>query len=168
MKTFLSSDYIARLNARHFGGVFFKAAVIVVDGFTTLYFADLNETVTFDGHTYERLAMRWEGNSQTSQGSLPTVSVTVSNVNGRVGTYLEQQILIGCDVTLQLLHLDLLATVTDQDAVKLQVMAVQWNRQQAVFTLGVNLALQEMLPRHVITASEFPGVPDSLRRGSIL
>jgi len=168
MKTFLSSDYIARLNARHAGGVFFKAAVIVVDGSTTLYVADINESITFDGHAYERLAMRWEGNAQTSQGSLPTVSVTVSNVTGRVGTYLEQQILIGCDVTLQLLHLDLLATVTDQDAVKLQVMAVQWNRQQAVFTLGVNLALQEMLPRFVITAAEFPGVPDSLRRGSVL
>jgi hypothetical protein len=58
--------------------------------------------------------------------------------------------------------------VTDQDSLRLQVLAVQWNRQQAVFTLGFNLALQELLPRYVITAKEFPGVPEGLRRGSIL
>ena len=168
MKTFLSNEYIARLNTRYFAGVFFKAAVLVVDGSTTLYFADLTEPVTFDGHAYEYMPMTWSGVSQTSQQNLPTVTVTVSNITGRVGAYLETTLLIGADVTLQLLHYDLLATVTDQDSQKLQVMAVQWNRQSAVFTLGLNFALQEMLPRYVITAAEFPGAPDQLRRGSIL
>jgi hypothetical protein len=163
-----SDEWVARLNAQHGGGVFFKAAIVTVDDLTTNYYADVHDPVTFNSNLYLPLPMAWEGNEQTAQMSLPSIRVTVPNISGAVGAYLETTSLLGRDVTLQLLHQDLLSVVTDVDTVQLQVMMVEWGEQAAVFTLGLNLALTEQLPRGVVTRAEFPATPDTLRRASIL
>lgn len=167
MKTF-SNNWIARLNAQHSGGVFIKAAILVVDGSTTKYYADVHDAITFDGNQYSPLPMVWEGEAQAASMELPSVRVTVPNVDGAVGAFVETTNVLGNDVTLQILHLDLLSVVTDVDKVTLQVMLIEWNGEMATFTLGINLALDQQLPKHVITRSEFPGVPDQFRRASIL
>lgn len=167
MKTF-SSNWIAKLNAQHSGGVFVKAAILVVDGSTTKYYADAHDNITFDGQTYTPLSMAWEGEGQNAAMELPSVRVTVPNADGAVGAFLETKDLLGNDVTLQILHLDLLGVATDVEKVKLQIMMIESTWEIATFTLGLNLALDQQLPKHVITRAEFPGVPDQYRRASIL
>jgi hypothetical protein len=112
--------------------------------------------------------MQWEGMSQSSQQTLPTIAITVANVDGQIGVYLEENIVFGRMVILQLLHLDLLGTPTDVDSVRLSILACEWHWQAAVFHVGLDLGLQEILPRGLISAEEFPGVPEGLRRASIL
>jgi len=165
---FFEDSWLEKLNAQHSGGVFVKAAVLVVDPMTTLRFADTQHGITFAGDDYQPLPMQWQGQEQSSEQKLPSVRVTVPNANGVVGAYLETVDLSGNDCTLQILHLDLLDDVTAVDQVALQVMACDWNETAATLTLGINLALSEQLPRHVVTRAQFPGVPDSLRRASIL
>ena len=167
MKEF-DETWLTRLNATHSGGVFCKAAILVVDPMTTLRFADTQHGITFAGDDYQPLPMQWQGQEQSSEQKLPSVRVTVPNANGVVGAYLETVDLSGNDCTLQILHLDLLDDVSAVDQVVLQCMSVDWNEMAATLTLGINLALSEQLPRHVVTRAQFPGVPDSLRRASIL
>lgn len=168
MKTF-TADWIAHLNATHSGGVFFLAAVLTVtDPGDIRYYADTQRAIIFDGNTYNPLPMTVSGLGLTSQQSLPAVRLTTTNIAGNVGAFLETTDILGHDVEVKILHLDLLGNVSNQDSVHLQVLAVEWDDTRATFSLGLHIALQDLLPRHVITAEEFPGVPEGLRRASIL
>lgn len=142
--------------------------MLVVDDTTTQYYADTQDALTFDGQEYTPLPMQWQGVGQNSQRDLPRITVTVPNVDGQVGAFLETTSLLGRQVTLQLLHADLLATVTDVDRQRLQIVLVEWTDTQAVFTCGLSLGLTAQSPRRVVTRLEYPGVPDNIRRASIL
>jgi hypothetical protein len=168
MKTWFSQAYIDRLNRLHTAGVFVKAAIVDIAPGNLRYFADAQEPFVFQGQTYSPVPMQWEGMSQSSQQTLPTIAITVANVDGQIGVYLEENIVFGRMVILQLLHLDLLGTPTDVDSVRLSILACEWHWQTAVFHVGLDLGLQEILPRGLISAEEFPGVPEGLRRASIL
>jgi len=167
MKNF-GPQWIDRLNRQNSGGIFFLAAILEVGPGDTRRYADTQRQITFNGQNYIPLPLRVEGMGQSSQQTLPTVKLTVPNITGEVGEFLETTDILGHDVTLQILHLDLLGDVTNQDSIRLQVLAVPWNDQAATFQLGLNLALTEQLPRHLISAREFAGVPEGLRRASIL
>lgn len=163
-----TSDWIAHLNANHSGGVFFLAVAITVGPGDIRYYADTQRSIVFDGQTYNPRYMAIDGLGQTSQQNLPAVRLVVSNVLGDVGTFLETFDLSGHDIVVRLLHLDLLGSVSNQDSVQLQVLTAECDEQVATFSLGLNIGLSEILPRHLITAAEFPGVPEGLRRASIL
>lgn len=167
MKNF-SADWLARLNAQHSGGIFFLAAVLTVGPEDIRRYADVQRTIEFDGESYLPLPMRLEGLGQSAQQSLPAVRVTVAAVTGEVEAFLATTDILGHDVVLQILHLDLLDDVQMQDSIALQVMAAEWNHLTATFTLGINLALSDLLPRHVLTADFAPGVPEGYRRASVL
>jgi hypothetical protein len=166
MKQF-AAEWIRQLNAQHSGGVFFLAAVLAFPG-DTRYVADVQHPIVFNGNTYTPLPLQLEGVEQTTQQTLPTVRLRTANVHGIIGQFLETTSILGVDVTVQLLHLDLLGAVANQDSLQLQIMAAEWDDQVATVHLGLNLGLQETLPRHLITAAEFPGVPEGYRRGSVL
>lgn len=168
MKAWFSSDYIRNLNALSQGGVFCLAAIVSVAPGDVRYLADVQDPFTFNGHLYSPRPMSFEGWGQTSQQSLPTLKVTVADVDGAVDAFLQTTSIIGHDVTLQILHLDLLGTATDQDSIRLNVMLVEWTWMAAVFTLGLNLGLAESIPRHVMGKAQYPGMADQFRRASIL
>lgn len=167
MKVF-TSEWIERLNAQTQGGIFFLAAELSVAEGDVRYYATMQYPVDFEGHTYQPLPMLVEGLAQNSQQNLPAVRLMTTNVTGAVGAFLETTDILGHDVLLRLLHLDLLGNTANQDQARLHVLAVEWDQQQATFSLGINIGLNEILPRGLISASEFPGVPEGLRRASIL
>lgn len=167
MKTF-TADWLARLNAQQGGGVFFFAVDLTVDVGDVRYYADAQHAVSFDGNTYAPLPLLVEGLGQTSQQSLPAIRVTTSNVTGDVGAFLETTDLLGHDLVVRLLHMDLLGSTSNQDQAVLQIVSCDWDDQQATITAGLNIGLQDILPRGLISAAEFPGMPEGLRRASIL
>ena len=165
----MSSAFIDRLNRQENAGVFVRAINLTVAAGYIRYYADTDANITYNGQTYTAMPMAWEGQEQNAQMALPAVRVTVSNITGVVGAFLETTNLLGNEAVLQLLHLDLLATVTDVDSATMQVMLIEWtDGQAATFTLGINVGLQQQIPAHVMTRTEFPGIPDSWRRASIL
>lgn len=167
MKQF-SDEFIARLNATHSGGVFVKAAIVDLGQLSPRYFADVQGPLTFAGHTYTPLPMQWRGRQASSSMSLSTVQVTVPDITGEIDTFLQGSSLLGNDMTLQLLHRDLLAVVSNVDALRMQVMNYTWNWTQATFTLGHNIGLSEQIPRFVVSKKIFPGTKNLFRRASIL
>ena len=112
--------------------------------------------------------MTWSGVELNSQMQLPTVQLTLPDMDGSVEDYLETINMLGRDVTLQMLHLDLLADPTNVDEVRLQVMAVGSGEDIVTFTLGLNFGLSDQLPKDIISLSEFPSVYRAgLRKASI-
>ena len=73
--------------------------------------------------------------------------------------YVESEAILGCDVLLQILHLDLLSNPQDADEIALQIQSVEVNSQAVSVICSLNLGLNDTLPKGLITLSEFPGVP---------
>jgi hypothetical protein len=173
MKQF-SDDYIARLNEqamRTGGGLFVKTAVVfeALDGSNNKYFAHAARPFVHLGNTYNPLPMHWEGLELSNQLQLPVVRVTVPSLEGTVNGYLEETDILGHHVVLRILHLDATPDlITDLDDVTLQIMAIEGDFNTIIFTLGLDLSLNEALPRHVVTRNEYPAVPDNMRRATIL
>lgn len=166
MKQF-SSSFIERASKVYGAGVWLKAAVVEHEGGTD-YWVHAAEPLTFQGHLYQPLAMEWEGIDASSTMPLPSVRVSVPNVQGQAEAYIDSVQMLGKDVRLQILHFDLLQNPTDVDEVALQVHAIDVNRQMVSVLCGVNLGLTDLLPKYVISRAEFPGNVDDIRRFSIV
>lgn len=158
-------DYVARLNANYSGGKFIKAVILTEDtvGPVLKYWVDLETTIDFDGHTYEPLHMRFD-NIKTSQG-MPTegANISVSNLGNQAIRYVKNLDISGNPVTVQILHLDLLSTLTNYWQRRYKVLGVQADRQTATFSVGRQLG-RNRLPRKVFLRSIFPGLTSDVPR----
>lgn len=168
MKNF-SSDLIARLNAQTNAGLFFEAAALTVAPGDVRHYANTQRPITIDGQGYQPMPLHFSGIGAKSDMSVLAVQVTVPNITGEVSAFVESANLLGHDVTLLLLHMDLLNVATARETLQLQVLGVTWKQWDTVtFTCGIDLMLNEQIPSTVITRSQYPGTPDLLRRASIL
>lgn len=163
-----SPTFIQALNAQSAGGIFCAAVALTLAPGTTFYYADVQAPVTFEGQVYEPLPLRFDNMGQTSQMEIAGWTVTVSNIDGQVGAYLEDHELAGLPVTIHILHLDVLGQATESDTSRMRIIIAEWGREHAIFHCGYDLALSEVLPRTLYNASEEPGVPEGLMRASIL
>lgn len=166
MKNF-SSGFIEKLNAVTNAGVWLHALVIALPA-STDYWVHHAEPVLFNGNTYQPLPMRWEGVEASMTMQLPGVRVSVANVQGQAAAYVEDHDLLGRDVRLQIMHLDLLGTPTDVDELALQIQQIEVNAQAVTALCSLNLGLNDLLPKGIITQTEFPGNTDDIRRLSIV
>ena len=166
----VTPEYLEKLNSQYRGGMFLRAVDLVgadPDGNTLLqYFVDHSEPITFNGNTYVPLRMSWD-NLKTSQ-SMPMdgCTVTVSNV-GPVGilmtNYLKTIDITDNEVTLRLLHLDLLSQTTGHWQRRGFILAVQGDASAVTFTVGRRLG-RSVLPRKVFLANEWPGLTAEVAR----
>lgn len=166
MKSY-SAAFIDRLNRPYNAGVFLKAVVVAHENATD-YFVHFGEPVTFQGHTYQPLQMQWEGVDASSTMQLPSVKITVANVLGTAEHYIDTVNLLGRDVVLQFMHLDLLQNPADVEEVALQVQSIEMTSTTVSLLCGLNLGLNDSLPKDVMTRAEYPGQIDDVRRLTIV
>lgn len=165
-----SSAYIQALNEQYQSGRFLKAVILTEDPSisTKKYYVDNETSITFQSNTYSPLEMSWSGYTVSAAMPLPTMTVNISNIGGEVIDYLETLDIIGNDVVLQILHIDRSGVVEDvttaKDEVALQVQSIVGDDMVASFTLGLNLGLNDMLPRGVMTKAKYPGMIDDVIR----
>jgi hypothetical protein len=167
LKQGFSSAFIDRLNRTYNAGVWLKAAVVSYEGGTD-YWVHYGESITFKGNVYQPLPMQWEGIDASATMSLPGIRVSVSNIQGIAEAYVDTVDLLGKDVRLQILHLDLLGTPKDVDEVAVQVQSIEITTSAVSILCGLNMGLNDSLPRNVIQKSEFPGNSDDIRRYTII
>lgn len=161
----LSQEYISRLNAQYQGGIFLKAVEVVEDPAIglTRYFVDHTEEISWNGRTYLPLYMQWS-NMKTSQGMpIEAAAITLSNLNKSVGQYLKQIDITDNDVTMRLLHLDLLNETSGHWQRKGYILAITGNAMVMNFTVGRRLG-RNVLPRKIYTQDKFPGLPSETAR----
>jgi hypothetical protein len=148
--------------------VFVAAASVSVTPDMTLYLADVQAPVTFEGNVYVPRPLRFEGMGQTSQQNTPTLAVILSNVDGQVGAYLDANDVVGRQATLLTLHIAPVGSVDAVDRVRLTIAAADWTWQEANVRVSLDIPLSEIVPRTLYSAETEPGSPEGLRRGSIL
>jgi hypothetical protein len=168
MKSGFTDEWIAALNAQYGADTFVKAMRVDDPVAGNRYFSTAQREIVFDGQTYTPLPMSWQGGEVSSGMSLPVVRVSFLDLTGAVEDYLEIVSLLGRTVELMILNLSLLEDPINVDALVLQLMAVSGHLGVVTFTLGLNLALDDMLPKYVISSSEFPAIPSGMRRASLL
>ena len=158
-------DYVDRLNRQYEGGKFIKAAEVTetVSPLVVSYWVDHEEAITFEGHSYQPLPMRWD-NIKTSQ-SMPTegAEIILSNIAGQVTQYIKTMDITGNPITIKLIHLDLLSNLTNYYRRYFKVLGIRYDRQAAVVTVGRNLG-RNRLPRGIILASEYPVISSDVPR----
>lgn len=151
------NDYVDRLNRQYNKGKFIKAVIVTTNPTvipaTKEYWADHEDAIVFNGNTYQPLAMHWGQIKTTTTMSMQGAEVALSNIGGQVVEYLKTTDITGNEVIMQLLHLDLLATLTNHWQRKLKVLAVRADVNVAVFTLGRELG-RNRLPRRLILPEE--------------
>lgn len=165
MKLF-SSAYIAKINAENSGGVLLKAVVLTEDpvGPVKRYFVDHDKELVLDGNTYVPLPMRWDGFEMSASMGLPGMKISTLNLGQQVSDYVEELDILDNDVVLKLLHLDLLGDVQAKDEMAFQVKMIEGDDVFITFDLGMNIGLNDLLPRGVITKDEFPAIVDDVIR----
>lgn len=127
------------------------------------YWVDHEESIVFNGNTYQPLHMKWE-NIKTSQG-MPTegANVSVSNLGNQVVRYLKDLDISGNTVILQLLNIDLLSIVTGFWRRQFTILSVSADQSLAVFSVGRSLG-RNKLPRKVYLRSEWKGLTSDVAR----
>lgn len=158
--------YLDKLNANYEGGQFVKAVILTENpvGPVLKYFVDHEEAIVFQGNTYEPLRMSWE-NIKTSQGMpIEAMTLTVSNLTGKAAKYVKEIDISGNTVTLQLLHLNLLATTTKHWQRFGKILGIpNVDRNVVAFAIGRQLG-RNMSPRKVFLQSEFRGLSSDVVR----
>lgn len=163
-----TNAYIERLNRMSGDSGRFLKAAIVTEQITPIvvkkYYVDNQETITFDGHEFTPLSMIWSGFEVSSIMSLATMTITIPNIGGEIISYIEEVDILENDVELLVIHTDLLSDPTAVDRMLLQVQLINADDNVAAFSLGINLGINDVLPRKCFTKKEFPGLVDDITR----
>jgi hypothetical protein len=157
-------DYIDRLNRTREAGKFLKAVTLTesISPLVKKYYVDHEETIVFGGNTYERLHMQWQS-LKTSANPAEGATVSVSNIGGEVIKYLKEFDITGNEVVLELLHLDLLSTLTNYWKRRYKILAARYDVLTATFDVGRQLG-RNRLPRGVILKDRYPGINSDVPR----
>lgn len=161
----LDDAYIRKLTANYEGGRFIKTVELVENpvGPVISYWVMNPEPITWNGHSFQPIAMIWE-NMKTSQGmSIEAATISVSNLAELAGKYVKQIDVTGNAVTMRLLHADLLNQVTGHWERQAKIMAIKADQSFVIFTIGRWLG-RGVLPRKIYTQAEFPGLSPEVPR----
>ena len=164
----LSSEFIQRLNAQYQGGLFVKVVELVEDpdaGPLIRYFVDHTEPITWNGNTYNPLHMAWD-NIKTSAGMpIDAATISISNIEygGVPAQYIKTIDVTDNEVTLRILHLDLLNEITGHWVRTGTVLAVSGDVSVITFTVGRRLG-RNVLPRKIFLQRDWPGLSSEIPR----
>ena len=155
------NDLIDRYNRQYAAGKFIKSVIVTVNPETGAkkYWADHEDPIVFEGQIYQPLMMHWDQIKTTGTMMDIGAEIALSNVGNQVVHYLKETgdvnsgFIIGNEVILQQLHLDLLSTLTNHYKRKLKIIAIRADVNAAIFTLGRELG-QNRLPRRMILPEE--------------
>lgn len=140
-----------------------------VDATTTLHFVNYPESVVWNGVTYTPYYLRMDSLKEESNGALPTITVTVSNVIREMEALMQSSDpenglmsgLRGRKVAIHVVHKDdPTAGELVQDFI---ITASSSDATTATFTLEKSLpAMDAMLPGRTFNSVEFPGIQNRL------
>ena len=97
----LASEIVGLASTMNQGdGAWCRLYDIVVDTTTTLYKTDYPKSLTYNGTTYDPYPIKIDGIPYTAKPENKTFTVNVANIDKTIATYLEQDKLLGNDVTI--------------------------------------------------------------------
>jgi hypothetical protein len=131
---------------------------LVVNASTTAHFTNLPDTLTFNNVVYAAVPFLVGVSEQSGDGSLPQMTVDVSNFQGMALRFAKDNDLALNDVTIRLVNPSL-TTSGQEDLIRLQVKNVVFADEAARFNLGFNFDMDQEGPRRTYNRREFPSIP---------
>lgn len=120
----------------------------------TLRLVRNTENITFKGHEYIAFPFEIDNIPEASVGSLPTLTIKVSNVDRQIQTYVEQDATFGSgwEVLISLAHISQLNGTNLEDQVaeiehKFQSLDLTADNESLVINLGVRNPMLVQFPR---------------------
>ncbi len=95
--------------------------------------------VTYDGKTYEPQSIKHTEISQSSDGKLNDVTLTIGNLDRQIQYYIEQYNLMGKKVTIRHILADKDASIKGDLRTVFTIKGAKTNRSTAAFTLSVGI-----------------------------
>lgn len=120
---------------------------IEIDDSTTLRLAAYLEDVTFDSNTYTAFPAIVDALKEDSQGKLNTLNISVANINRTISAYVENNNMLGRDVTIKIVNSAYLTDNTAYISFTYRVNKIHISDEVAVFELGHENLFLMNLPR---------------------
>ena len=144
----LDSTLILAKNRLYSTDAYVRLLLLDLDGSTTIRWAIYPEDVTYDGDLYTALPAYVEALTETNQGRIEGLRISVSNATRQVSAYLENSELLGRNVTVRLVHSTQLANAAAQINFTYRIDQVTITDEVAVFDLGRENIVAQRLPRN--------------------
>lgn len=120
---------------------------VTLDDATVLKLAAYPEDVTFDSETYTAFACVIDSISEVSSGNIGTLRVSVANVDRTISAYVEDNDMLGNDVTVRIVHESHLSDADSKVDFTYRVNRITVTEDIAVFDLGHEDLVKLQLPR---------------------
>jgi len=156
MKTF-SSSFIALKNAME-DTTWCHLVDLTVNANTTARFTNLPDTLSYAGQIYASVPFLVGVSEQSGDGSLPQMTVDVSNFQGMALRFAKDNDLALNDVTIRLVNPSL-TTSGQEDLIRMQVKNVIFADEVARFNLGFSFDMDQEGPRRTYNRRDFPSIP---------
>lgn len=156
-------DYISRLNSTYKAGKFLKAVQVTESPEVVKYWVDHEKPITFEGHVWESLPMRWDGIKTSQSMPIEGATISISNLGNQAVRYIKTVDISGSEIILKLLHLDLLSTLTHYWTRRYKILSIRADVHAATFTCGRVLG-RNKLPRNLYLKDRYRGLSDDIAR----
>ena len=162
-----SSAFIAEKNKSEAAGVWTHLVEVQLSVNTTVYFVSHPETVTWNGATYNPMPMRVSAEEQSADGSLPQMTIDVSNPAGQIYRVAKENDLSLKTVIVRAVNLSV--TNSGDDArVKMKILGTAFAEESARFTLGFGFNFDAEGPKRVYNRRDHNAVPINFRNYAIV
>lgn len=126
---------------------------VTLTDLTEFFFVNNNEDITFAGQVYTAIPFQLDITKFESQGRIPTVTLSISNVTRIMQSYLEAlNGAVGSSVTITIVNTGHL----EEDYTELQldytIIATKSNASWVVFSLGAPNPMRQRFPLHQFLA----------------
>lgn len=162
-----TTDFIVEKNKLESEGKWVHLVEVVINANTTGYFTSYTDTLTYSGTTYAVLPMRISEEEQTTDGSLPSINVDISNLGGTVFDAIKNNDMILNNVTLRLINTNYL-TGGDESQINMQILGAAFSEEAARFNLGFGFNVSAEGPIGTYNRRDHPSIPFSFRNFAIL
>lgn len=158
----LGQDWVDALNSQLSDGTkFIKTVDLEETQGVFKYWADHEEAITFNGHTYNPLNMFWADIKKSQSMAINPFTIAVSNLTNEAVRYIKQVDVSGCPVWIRLLHTKLLTSATVHWKHFGKIKAIQANITTVQFSIGRDLG-RNMQPAEVFLQSEFASLTSEI------
>lgn len=166
MKLF-STDFIAEKNKLEGAGVWTHLVEVSINVNTTAYFTTHPETSVWNNTTYAPVPMRISAEEQNADGSLPQMTIDISNPAGMVYRAAKENDLSLRPVTIRLVNLNLTSS-GDDARIRLKIIGSAFADNIGRFTLGFGFNFDVEGPKRVYNRRNHNCVPISFRNYAII
>ena len=145
----ISTDLIEEANEQLSDSAWLTLLKITTSDSSVYHYVKNTEDITYNGDTYTALPFSIESVSETTDGSLPTFAISISNVDYMIQSIIEQDAPnfgSGWDVEVMIVNSSYLDTVTPDLHQKYKTISVTCDANNCSFNIGMANPVRMLFP----------------------